>query len=195
MKTVKPISSVTWNTEEFLQKKLKELTDNHTISFWFYVFHLPESNEKKEHFHIYLEPDCRVDTNDIRVHFEEVPKDSKEKDIIRPLPFEKSNFDNAYLYFIHNKLYLNSKGLSKQYYNYTDVKTSDEFLLQEKIGLIDYYKLQGSRVMRIREAIAHGITFEEMVSTSLIPVQQINQYERLYKILRYEIFEKNLDNN
>ena len=98
MKTIRPISSVTWNTEDFLQKTLNKLVDNHVIAFWFYVHHLAESNETKEHFHLYLEPDCRVDTNDIRQYFEELPsKDSKEKDIIRPLPFEKSNFDNAYL--------------------------------------------------------------------------------------------------
>ena len=196
MKTIRPISSVTWNTEEFLQKILNKLVDDHVIAFWFYVFHLPESNEKKEHFHLYLEPDCRVDTNDIRQYFEEIPsKDSKEKDIIRPLPFEKSNFDNAYLYFTHNKLYLNSKGFYKQYYNYTDVKSSDEFFLQEKVGLIDFYKIQGSRVNRIKDGILHGISFEDMVMTSLIPAQQINQYQKVYDILKYKLFEKNDENN
>ena len=52
MKTIRPISSVTWNTEEYLQKTLNKLVDDHVIAFWFYVFHLPESNEKKELFQI-----------------------------------------------------------------------------------------------------------------------------------------------
>lgn len=196
MKTIKPVSSVSWNSEEFLTKTLNKLIDDHVVLFWFYVKHLPESNEGKEHFHVYIEPDIRIDTNEFRQQFEELPpKDSKEKDIIRPLPFEKSNFDNAYLYFTHNKVYLNSKGFYKQYYNYTNVVSSDDFLLQEKVGLIDFYKIQGSRANRIKDAIIHGVCFEDMVLTGLIPVQQINQYQKLYDILRYKLLEKKEDIN
>ena len=195
MKTIKSISSVTWNSELFLNNVLNSLIDRGIISFWFYVHHNAETNETKDHFHIYMEPDCRVDTNDIRKEFEELPTCSDDKDIIKPLPFEKSNFDNAYLYFTHDKLYLNSKGYYKQYYNYTDVHTSDKFMLQEKVGLIDYYKIQGSRANKIKDAIIHGVSFEDMVLTGLIPVQQINQYQKLYDILKYKLFEENLVND
>ena len=49
MKTIKPISTVSWNTDEFLNKTLKKLIDDNIAIFWFYVKHLPESNEGKEH--------------------------------------------------------------------------------------------------------------------------------------------------
>lgn len=85
MKTIKPIATVSWNTEEFLVKQLNNLVNDHVILFWFYVKHFAESDEKKEHIHLYLEPDIRVDTNELRSNFEELPScDSSCKDIIRP---------------------------------------------------------------------------------------------------------------
>lgn len=184
MKTIKPISTVSWNTEEFLNKILNNLVANHTVLFWFYVKHFAESDEKKEHIHLYIEPDIRIDTNDLRSQFEEIPsKDSVCKDIIRPLPFTVSKFDTAYLYFTHNKLYLDSHGFSKQFYNYHDVVTSDEYLLHEKIALIDYYKIEGGRANQVKQAILSGVSFEEMCDSGMIPIQQIKQYQLFYTML------------
>lgn len=184
MKTIKPIATVSWNTEEFLVKQLNNLVNDHVVLFWFYVRHFAESDEKKEHIHLYLEPDIRVDTNELRSNFEELPScDSSCKDIIRPLPFTVSKFDTAYLYFTHNKLYLDSHGYSKQFYNYTDVKTSDEYLLHEKIALIDYYKIEGGRVNQVKQAFLSGVSFEEMCDSGMIPIQQIKQYQLFYTML------------
>ena len=184
MKTIKPIATVSWNTEEFLVKQLNDLVNNHVILFWFYVKHFAEDDEKKEHIHLYLEPDIRIDTNDLRSNFEELPSlDSDCKDIIRPLPFTISKFDTAYLYFTHNKLYLNSHGYVKKYYNYTDVKTSDDFLLHDKIALIDYYKIEGGRANQVKQAMLSGVSFEEMCDSGMIPIQQIKQYQLFYTML------------
>ena len=150
MKTIKPVATVTWNSDYFLINKLNELVDSHIILFWFYVKHFAESDEKKEHIHLYIEPDIRIDTNDLRSQFEELPpKDSENKDIIRPLPFTVSKFDTAYLY-------LDSHGYSKQFYNYTDIATSDEYLLHEKVALIDYYKLEGGKANQVKQAVLCG---------------------------------------
>ena len=184
MKTIKPVSTVTWNTDYFLINKLNELVDDHIILFWFYVKHCAESDEKKEHIHLYIEPDSRIDTNDLRSQFEELPpKDSENKDIIRPLPFTVSKFDTAYLYFTHNKLYLDSHGYSKQFYNYTDIVTSDEYLLHEKVALIDYYKLEGGKANQVKQAVLCGVSFEDMCLSGMIPVQQIKQYQLFYTML------------
>lgn len=184
MKTIKPVATVTWNTDYFLINKLNELVDNHIILFWFYVKHFAESDEKKEHIHLYIEPDVRIDTNDLRSQFEEIPsKDSVNKDIIRPLPFTVSKFDTAYLYFTHNKLYLDSHGYSKQFYNYTDIATSDEYLLHEKVALIDYYKLEGGKANQVKQAMLSGVSFEDMCLSGMIPVQQIKQYQLFYTML------------
>lgn len=184
MKTIKPVSTVSWNTEEFLLKTLNKLVANHTVLFWFYVKHFAESDEKKEHIHLYIEPDIRIDTNELRSNFEEIPqKDCECKDIIRPLPFTVSKFDTAYLYFTHNKLYLDSHGYSKQFYNYTDIVTSDEYLLHEKVALIDYYKLEGGKANQVKQAVLSGVSFEDMCLSGMIPVQQIKQYQLFYTIL------------
>lgn len=55
MKTIKPISTVSWNTEEFLNKTLDKLVKDHVVLFWFYVKHFAESDEKKEHIHLYID--------------------------------------------------------------------------------------------------------------------------------------------
>ena len=44
MKTIKPIATVSWNTEEFLVKQLNDLVNNHVILFWFYVKHFAEDD-------------------------------------------------------------------------------------------------------------------------------------------------------
>ena len=49
MKTTKPISTISYNTPEFLENKLNELLANGLISFFAYILHEPEEDETKRH--------------------------------------------------------------------------------------------------------------------------------------------------
>ena len=46
MKTSKPISTISYNSEEYLKSKLDYLVKNNTVEFWFYVKHLGEYDKE-----------------------------------------------------------------------------------------------------------------------------------------------------
>ena len=67
MKTSKPISTISYNSEEFLKAKLDYLVRSGEIAFWFYIKHHGEFDDvtnmqDKDHIHLYCEFADRVDT-------------------------------------------------------------------------------------------------------------------------------------
>ena len=48
MKTTKPISSISWNSRNYLVDRLEELRKAHLIAFWVLVKHTAEEDEKKD---------------------------------------------------------------------------------------------------------------------------------------------------
>ena len=56
------ISTISYNSDEFLKKKLEELYIRHIISDYFYIWHYPEEDEKRGHFHVSVKVNQRIDT-------------------------------------------------------------------------------------------------------------------------------------
>lgn len=104
MNTCKPISTISFNSENFLHQKLNELVDNKIITFYTYIKHYGEPNENrdtlKDHFHIYVEPNKRIDTMQLGEKFNEV--DINHVKPLGVLPFQFSKFDDWYLYGLHD---------------------------------------------------------------------------------------------
>ena len=124
MKTRKPISTISYNTESFLSYKLDELIKSKVISYWCYVYHLPEDDETKPHFHVLMYPNGQVDTVDIQRFFEEL--DFNNSKPLGMIYFVNSVPDEWYLYCSHNSEYLASKCQSRKHcYNYDDFYSSD----------------------------------------------------------------------
>ena len=104
--TQKPISTISYNTEPFLKNTLDMLYKQHIIQNYMYIFHKGEDGDK-DHFHVRLEPNRRIDPMDIKELFSEY--DSKN---IKPLgvrPFRPSVEEDWILYALHNKDYLKTK--------------------------------------------------------------------------------------
>lgn len=178
MKTTLPISTISYNTGEYLELVLNRLLKSHIIQFWAFVPHLPEEDERKEHFHAYIEPAERLQTEDLREGFAEIVLG--EEAPRRCMPFNSSkNFGDWYMYSIHDEDYLLSKGMKRKYhYSREDVKCSDTDYLDEKIRQIDLLHLTPYKKMR--EAIQHGDTFEDMISRGNVPIAMINQYKQAW---------------
>lgn len=196
MATSLPLSTVTWNTPEYLAKVLDNHYKARDIQFYAFIHHYPDTDDivkgasGKDHYHVFIEPAYKVDLFDVRDWFDEVPEDS-EKGIIRCLPLHKSKFDDWYLYILHDKDYLESKMQFRDFhYSVDDVISSDEFELHYRIGHIDYSKIEGNRKNRIKKAIMSGCTFSELCMSGLIPVQQIKQYQLLYDMIVAELNHK-----
>ena len=76
--TDRPLSFISWNSEQFLKNKLDYFIDNNTFAFYMFIKHYPEpkddmtGKEEKLHYHVYFEPFKRIDTNSMIREFEEI---------------------------------------------------------------------------------------------------------------------------
>lgn len=138
MNTSAPISAICYNTEPYLKMVLKRLYDNHIISDYMYILHKAEEDEKKDHIHLFLEPNTRVDTISLQFEFQELVEGSKPLGITNP---RKSDRDNWILYNQHYRPYLLSKMEDrKYYYQKSDFKFLDEDTFEENY----YHAFHGS---------------------------------------------------
>lgn len=179
MKTSKNISSISYNTDEFLKLKLDELIEGKIITYYMFINHKPEEDEKKEHKHLFIIPAKMVQTDDIR---QELLEPFTELDNSKPLgtmPFVNAKTDDWLLYAIHDKHYLATKGQTRKYhYKWEDIKASDEdyknILIQEiSITVTPYDKIQSARIS--------GQNFYEFIASGQVPIRDITYYEKAWQ--------------
>ena len=183
MRTTKPISTVSFNTDEYLELKLRELQKAKIISFWAFIHHLPEDDEggKKHHCHVYMEPSKMLQTDDVKEHFWEYDPENPNKPL-GCISFRASKFDDWYLYAIHDPAYLARKGMSRKYhYKHEDVKSSDPDDLLYRVRMIN--RVAVSPYSAMQEAIQNGLTWQEYFSRGTVPIPQIRQFEAAWYML------------
>lgn len=181
MRTSKPFSTISYNTEDFLNLRLCELVQRRQIDFFAWVQHYPEEDETKDHKHLYIVPNGRVDTDQILDYLlEHDPKHpDKPFKCIRP---HSSKFADWYLYALHDVTYLASKGQARKFhYVMDDVQTSDRDYLLEEVHTIDFAKL--NRFAVLRDAALQGVPFEELLMGGGIPIQQTYAYKQAYDLM------------
>lgn len=183
MRTTKAISTISFNTPSFLELKLEELTKAKKISFWAYILHQPEDDEggRKEHMHVFVVPSKMIQTDDLKEEFKEF--DPSHPDKPRGcISWNSSKFDPWYMYILHDKRYLASKGQSRKYQYYSDeVITSDVDELTARVRSIDMLSL--SPYMEMENAINDGLSFDQFFARGLIPITLVNQYEKAWRLL------------
>lgn len=183
MRTTKPISTIAFNTPSYLKLKLNELLKAGRISFWAFIVHKPEDDEggKKEHCHVYVEPSKMLQTDELKAELKEF--DPEFPDIPRGcISFNSSKFDPWYLYALHDKRYLASKGQSRRFhYLHDDIVTSDDDDLTFKARSIDMVSL--SPYADMQDAQNHGISWSEYFSRGTVPLQQVALFERAWYLL------------
>lgn len=193
MLTRKPVSTISYNTELFLQGVLNRLISERKIETWQYIRHYPETDETKEHIHLFVEPAKQLDTIDLGVEFLE-PVGAN----IPPLacmPFRNSKYDEWYLYSSHDIDYLQSKLLYREHHYPLELfKSSHDEYFAEKVRVISCRAIKASK--RYFEAIDNGFTFEECIRQGLVPLNAVlsyrEAYARLYSRIRQEKRKKHL---
>ena len=183
MRTTKPISTISYNSPAYLSLKLRELISAGVISFWAFVPHEPEDDEAglKPHSHLYVEPAKMLQSDDLT-------KFLKEFDPIHPdkplgcITWRSSKFDSWYLYCLHDKRYLASKGQSRKYhYEHSRIATSDDDDLLFKSRSIDLISL--SPYADMEEAQRNGLSWLEYFSRGTIPIQQVALFKCAWDML------------
>lgn len=181
MKTSKPFSTISYNSDEFLTVKLSELVQRRKIEFWTYIEHLPEEDEKKEHKHLYIVPNGQINTDEVLDFLTELDPKHPDKPLacIRP---HSSKFMDWYLYSIHDPDYLASKGQSRRFhYTKDELKCSDTDYLNEEIHQMDMSKLNKTKALK--SAAESGQDFATLLLNGQIPIQQVYAYAQAYDIM------------
>lgn len=103
MATQKPISTISYNTEAFLREKLDEYVASHIIQAYMYIKHKGEDGDK-DHIHLRIEPNKRLDPMDLQDDLKEYV--SGEKKPLGVRPFRPSKEEDWFLYVVHDPEYL-----------------------------------------------------------------------------------------
>lgn len=165
-----------------MQTKLNDLVNRRKIAFYAFIEHLPEEDEKKKHKHIFIVPNGQINTDQIYDYLLEIDPANPDKPL-SCIPFRSSKFADWYLYTIHDRDYLASKGQSRKYfYKNEDFIVSDSDFFNEEIHTIDLSSL--SKMKNLRNAVATGVSFEQMVINGQIPIQQVYAYQRAYDLIQ-----------
>ena len=176
--TVKLIASVSYNSENFLAGKIRSLVDSGVLEYAYWIWHNPESDEKKRHAHLVVKPNKRLDTSKLRNEFKEIV--AGEADPRCVLPFRPSKMSDWLLYAVHDAGYLAKKcQVRNHHYKKEDIKTTDIDLLDEDWRAC--HEGEDTRVSRCIELAQSGVDFGKLVQMGVVPVAQLFQFRDIWQ--------------
>lgn len=184
MKTTQPISTISYNSVSYLKLKLDELRKAHKIAFWAFMPHKPEDDEGglKDHCHVFIEPACSIQTEELRDEFREFDPAHPDKPF-GVLPFKKSKFADWCLYALHDKRYLAMKGQTRRFhYSFDEFYTSDIDNLLFLYRTIDLVSL--SPYADMMDAQSQGLSWSEYFMRGTVPIQQLLLFQRAWELLQ-----------
>ena len=165
------------------------MVENGVLDFWGFIEHLPEKDEQKKHKHVYFMPSGQIHTDVIKNQLRE-PDPLRFDKPLGVTIFKSSKFADWYLYGLHDKDYLGTKGQYREYqYKKEEFIVSDEDFFNEEIHCIDISKL--NQMKNLRECIDDGVPFDEMLYNGQIPVQLVGQYRFIYDVLTQRSLNRN----
>lgn len=122
-----------------------------------------------------------LQTDDLKAELKEFDPEHPDK----PrgcISFNSSKFDPWYLYALHDKRYLASKGQSRRFhYTHDDIVTSDDDDLLFKARSIDMVSL--SPYADMEDAQRQGFTWAEYFARGTVPLPQVALFERAWNLL------------
>lgn len=137
MLTSKAFSTISYNTEEFLKSTLERLLKQGIINEWYYIFHKGEldaytQEREKDHFHVYMNPSKRLDTDALRELFKELDKSNPKP--LGCMPCQSSKLDDWVMYGVHDADYLATKGEVKEFsYSWKQIRGYDDEAIKRAV--------------------------------------------------------------
>lgn len=176
MQTTKLISTISFNSPEFLQGKLCDLVSQGVIEYAHWIFHEPEEDELKAHAHIVLKPNRRLDTSALANEFKEsVPGEKLSRGI---LPFKPSKMRDWVLYAVHDLAYLLTKNQTRKlHYDKAAILSTEPDLLEEDWR--EAHEGEDTRMRQVIELAENGVSFHDMLKMGLIPINHMFQYREV----------------
>lgn len=179
MRTSKPISTISYNTPEFLRAKIEYWKSTGTIEYGMWIRHEPEADEKKAHYHVYLKPAQLIQTMNLENESMEFDPLNPEKPL-KMIGFRISKEDDWVLYGLHDASYLLEKGLEREHhYDIADIQSTDEDTLADILTHINDNR-KGDITKRIIDLIQLGLTWQQICASGLIPLRYMTNAKTLY---------------
>lgn len=180
MRTSKPISTISYNSHDFLRQKIEYWKSIGIIEYAMWIRHEPEEDEKKAHYHVYLRPAMLIQTMHLEEDSCEIDPQNPEKPF-KMVSFRISKEDDWLLYSIHDPNYLAEKGLSREFfYGFEDIETTCADTLTDIISHMSD-KRKGKLEYRIIECINRGMTWTQIVQSGIVPIRQMSGAMIMYR--------------
>lgn len=180
---------ISYNSHDFLKHVLEMFISDGIFSRSACWFHESLGTEKN-HFHCWVEPNRQIDTSKIGDKFIEMDENGNQQSIaIRPKC--KSDWNNAYLYGIHDNDYLTYKGLVREEVN---IKSDQHIYLgdfKEDFAQAEYFRFKTclAPYQRIKELVYQGFSLEEVYIKLRTPFAQFYSVKQVYRLIKREFFE------
>lgn len=182
MKTIKTISNISYNSNEYFEDRINNLVDRGIIDWCYWIEHQPDTDETKRHIHFVLKPSSRLDTKDLRDFFNEYDEKSNKPLTCTSKWFMTNSLDDWLLYAVHDVGYLASKGQSRNmHYLFDNLKSTDEDALRYDWNNINRTKYE--RLRFLADAVDTGVPFAVLVQNGIIPIALRSAYEFQYNAL------------
>lgn len=181
MNTSKPISGISWCSIEYTQDVLNKLVKEGKISWWAAIPHMKEKDETKDHLHIFVSPSVRISTDDLRSRFHEPTGETGVYNGCSAI-WQKSDFENWYLYGLHDSAYLAERNMEKLYhYKKSDFLTSSKFDFDFLVSNVNPFDIR----RKIMESVSCGESWEFFVQKyySKIPLAVFRSCREMFGFL------------
>lgn len=177
MQTSRLISTISYNTPSFLAGRLADLVKGGIIEYAHWVHHEPEEDEKKDHFHLVLRPNKRLDTSALRKQFTELPVGSASP--LGVMPFQTSKMTDWLLYAVHDAAYLIQKGQKRSMsYKFEDIKTTEPDLLD--VQWKEAHEGENTRMRQVIEMAESGVDWSELLRRGIVPPAQLFAFREVF---------------
>lgn len=182
MKTSKPISTISYNTESFLREKIYYWQREGFIEYGMWILHQPDVDGDKAHYHVYLQPAKLIQTEYLVQNSCEFDPNYPEKPLKMNV-FHSSKFEDWILYGLHDEAYLAEKGLMRNvHYEVSDIEATCDNTLMEMLSRA--FDMRNNKLeFRIIDAVRNGQNWQQMVSSGMIPLRHITGARLLYMAL------------
>lgn len=186
MRTSKPFSTISYNTDDFLIDKLNSLVATYKVEFWCYVKHFGElddsGNREKDHKHVFIIPNGKIDTMELNQIMLETDTNNLKKPL-RCMDFHPSKEDDWILYSSHDPDYLRTKFLIREFsYQLKDFVSSDddEMRLKWDRAFHESEYMKNQRLLNMMQTYSAS----QLVSAGFVQPQQAFQMQVFYKMLK-----------
>lgn len=208
MRTSKPISTISYNTSSFLRGKIQEWKNCGFIDYAMWIKHQPDEDNKKEHYHVYIKPSKVVqttffeeDSKELDPAFQEYEWDdnltdeenirlcekNESKRFFKMIAFRSSKEGDWLLYGIHDKAYLQEKGLKRNiHYAFDDIESTCSETLQDIISHMSDER-KGRLEYRIIECVNLGMGWRQIVRSGIIPLRQMVGAKHFYSAITGQV--------